>query len=65
MSEIEKLRQRLRNVSKNVTEYRMTVTEARNLLAEIDELLKPKIEPAVEVIKAPTTITKIMDGGKF
>jgi hypothetical protein len=63
MSEIAKLRQRLQNVSKNVTEYRMTVVEARSLIAEIDELLKPKIEPVKEAIKAPTTIIRIMDGG--
>jgi hypothetical protein len=43
----------------------MTVVEAKSLIAEIDELLKPKIEPAKEAIKAPTVITKIMDGGHF
>jgi hypothetical protein len=63
MSEIAKLRQRLQNVTKNVTEYRMTVVEARSLITEIDELLKPKIEPVKEAIKAPTTIIRIMDGG--
>jgi hypothetical protein len=63
MSEIAKLRQRLQNVNKNVTEYRMTVVEARALIAEIDILLKPKIEPAKEAITAPTTIIRIMDGG--
>jgi hypothetical protein len=64
MSEIAKLRQRLSNVNKSVTEYRMKVVEARELLAEIDELLKPKVEPPKEVIK-PTVITRIMDGGPF
>ena len=38
MTEIARLRARLRNVKDNVTEYRMTVTEARNLLLEIDRL---------------------------
>ena len=65
MSEIAKLRQRLQNINKNVTEYRMTVVEAKALIAEIDELLKPKIDPAKEAIKAPTVITKILDGGTF
>ena len=65
MSEIAKLRQRLQNVNKNVTEYRMTVVEAKALIAEIDILTMPKIEPVKEAIKAPTVITKIMDGGTF
>lgn len=65
MSEINKLRQRLKNVGKHVIEYKMTVTEAKALITEIDELLKPKIEPIKEVVKAPTVITKIMDGGHF
>jgi len=65
MSEVGKLRQRLQNVNKNVTEYRMTVVEARALIVEIDELLKPKIEPVKEAIKAPTVIKRIMDGGTF
>ena len=65
MSEITKLRQWLKNVNKNVTEYRMTVAEAKELLTEVEELLKPKIEPVKEAIVAPTTITKIMDGGQF
>ena len=64
MSEIAKLRQRLSNVNKNVAEYRMTVVEARALLAEVDVLLKPKVEPPKEVDK-PTVITRIMDGGTF
>ena len=65
MSEIAKLRQRLQNINKNVTEYRMTVVEAKALIAEIDILTTPKIEPVKEAIKAPTTIIKIMDGGIF
>jgi predicted transcriptional regulator len=65
MSEINKLRQRLKNINKNVTEYRMTVSEAKALISEIDELLKPDIEPAKEAIVAPTVITRILDGGTF
>lgn len=65
MSEINKLRQRLKNINKNVTEYRMTVSEAKALISEIDELPKPDIEPAKEAIKATTVITRILDGGTF
>lgn len=66
MSEIARLRQRMSNVNKNVKEYRMTVTEAKNLLAEIDLLLLPKEEPQqLEVVNEPAIITRIMDGGAF
>lgn len=65
MSEIAKLRQRLKNVNKNVTEYRMTVVEAKALIAEIEEAIKPKIEPTKEAIKEPAPIIRIMDGGTF
>lgn len=67
MSEITKLRARLKNVQKNVTEYRMTVTEAKNLLLEIDALLKQEIkEVDVPVKEKPTPqVTRIMDGGTF
>lgn len=64
MNEINKLRARLKNVGKTVIEYRMTVDEANNLLAEIDMLLKPK-----PVIQPPDTTVvtwpKIFDGGSF
>jgi hypothetical protein len=64
MNEIEKLRFRMKNVQKNVTEYRMTVTEARRLLTEIDQLQK------VNIIEIPAVVEKtqqirIMDGGSF
>lgn len=66
MSEIAKLRQRLSNVNKGVTEYRMTIKEARALLAEIDEIPIPKIqEPQKVVVNEPAIITRIMDGGGF
>ena len=39
MSEIARLRTRMKNVQRNVTEYRMTVAEAQALLKEIDQLL--------------------------
>lgn len=66
MSEIARLRQRMSNVNKNVKEYRMTVDEAKNLLAEIDALLVQEEKPQIEeVVNEPAIITRIMDGGAF
>lgn len=66
MNEINKLRQRLSNVKKNVVEYRMTVAEARDLLAEIDILLiPPVIEKLAEEDVLSTPYFSIMDGGTF
>jgi hypothetical protein len=67
MSEINRLRTRLKNVQRNVTEYRMTVVEAQNLLKEIDELIaKQKEKPVQPVLNEPTVITtRILDGGAF
>lgn len=67
MVEISKLRQRLKNVNKNVTEYRMTVNEARQLLQEIDGILQEKEKPEVieDDIYTPPIITRVMDGGTF
>lgn len=66
MSEVEKLRTRLKNVQKNVTEYRMTVVEAKNLLKEVDILLIEKEKPPLQVaLNEPTVITRILDGGAF
>ena len=67
MNEINKLRQRLKNVGRNVTEYRMTVTEAKALVAEFDardKELQEKPQPQV-VVNEPATITRIIDGGVF
>lgn len=64
MTEFEKLKHRLRNVGKNTTEYRMTVKEARDLVEEIEQLLKEKPQPVV--LNEPTiTTTRILDGGAF
>jgi len=63
--EIEKLRTRLKNISKGVPEYRMTVTEARNLLTEIDALVEQAKKPAQVVVKEVSTTPKILDGGSF
>lgn len=67
MAEIEKLRTRLKNVQKNVTEYRMTVIEAKNLLKEVDILLIEKEKPPLQVaLNEPAVITtRILDGGAF
>lgn len=65
MSEISKLRARLKNVQKNVTEYRMTVREAQDLLKEIDSIAVKKPTP-VEIVNVPATpVVKIIDGGTF
>lgn len=63
MSEIDRLRTRLKNVQKNVTEYRMTVTEAKDLLREIDELLKSKEKLPQVVVNEPAVTIRIIDGG--
>lgn len=67
MREIERLRVRLKNIQKNVVEYRMTVTEARALLQEIDNL-----QAKSAVVEKPATIVveekpqpRILDGGSF
>lgn len=68
MIEIDKLRKRLRNVHKNATEYRMTVTEAHRLLAEIDDIMAEKEKVVVEEILQnvePLPAIRILDGGTF
>lgn len=65
MREINKLRTRLKNVSKNTAEYRMTVEEARTLLSEIDELLKPKELPAELLEEQQIVMARTLDGGTF
>ena len=66
MSEISKLRQRMININKNVSEYKMTVIEAKGLITEFTELenkLKEKLHQVV--IAEPAIIIKTMDGGTF
>jgi|APFre7841882630_1041343.scaffolds.fasta_scaffold168964_2 predicted RNase H-like nuclease (RuvC/YqgF family) len=68
MTEIDKLRQRLKNVDRNVIEYRMTVTEAHRLVQEFEQLekeLKEKPQVQVELNEPTITITQILDGGVF
>lgn len=64
MNEIDRLRKRLGNVQRNVTEYRMTVVEAKKLLAEIDELLEKEKSPKMTITEEPV-ITRTIDGGSF
>jgi len=67
MSEFQKLKQRLRNIGKNTTEYRMTVEEAKNLVAEFEAISSKQEKPHMEaVLNEPTiTTTRILDGGAF
>ena len=66
MTEIEKLRHRLRSAGKNTTEYRMTIVEAKNLLIEIDKQMIKQEKPQGEVVlNEPTVINRIIDGGAF
>ena len=67
MYEINKLRQRMGNIGRNVTEYRMTVVEANALLKEIAELerqllIKPK---EIIVMKEAPVVVRNLDGGTF
>lgn len=63
MSEIKKLRTRLSNVNKNVTQYSMTIVEARALISEIDSLISKQL-PVTTAEAAPlVVIHTIMDGG--
>lgn len=67
--EIEKLRLRLKNVHKNSTEYKMTVKEAQELLAEIDarslkaETASVSVATVAEAVPKPNM--RVFDGGGF
>jgi polyhydroxyalkanoate synthesis regulator phasin len=67
--EIDKLRQRLRNIGRNVTEYRMTVAEAQALVKEFAALEKEfddlENKSKQVIINEPVTVIRIMDGGTF
>lgn len=67
MSEIDKLRARLKNVGKNSVEYKMSVLEAQTLLNEIDELrataAAAPVATAPHQPNAPHNV--IWDGGMF
>lgn len=69
MNEIQKLRQRLLNVGHAAREYRMTVQEAKALLADIDaELANAAKKVTIIEPPKPDPIAVqhiIMDGGSF
>ena len=65
MSEIEKLRRRLKNAKRGVAEYRMTLIEANALLKEIDNLLQKEDLPTNVNVSETAVITQIIDGGHF
>ena len=66
MTEIDKLRRRLLNVNKNVVEYKMTVVEAKSLLAEINVIIeKSKEKPIKEAVSEPTIQIITIDSGSL
>lgn len=66
MNQITRLRQRLKNVGKNVIEYKMTIAEARELISEIDNLEKELVNKNVPTVEETTQkIPRHIDGGTF
>jgi hypothetical protein len=66
MTEIEKLKFRMRNINRNITEYRMSVVEVRDLISEI-EILESKLKemPKTIIQYQEVQSPKILDGGTF
>jgi hypothetical protein len=64
MFEHERLRARLKNITRGTNEYKMTVAEAKSLLTEFDEMMNRK-PVKVEPIVMPATRPPILDGGAF
>ena len=70
MKEYEKLKTRLANAGHQAQEYRMSIFEARALLAEIEGLMQGMPEPQQEqpqpvVVHEPVPITRTIDGGSL
>lgn len=67
MREIDKLRQRLSNVNRGVTEYKMTIAEAHALVNEFFSLEKKLQEKAdvQPITKQIENIPIILNGGSF
>lgn len=70
MKEYEKLKTRLANAGHQAQEYRMSMTEARSLLAEIERLIQGMPEPQQEqpqpvVVHEPVPRTRTIDGGSL
>lgn len=69
MIELNKFRQRIKNAGKT-SEYRMPISDAKALLAEVDKLLtksttKLQEKPFKMAEPEPTVTIKILDGGTF
>jgi len=65
MREIDKMRLRLKNADKNVVEYRMTIPEAKQIIADFEEMEK-KLTEKPQPISAPVTFEPtIWDGGSL
>lgn len=71
MSQLSRFKVRMKNATKATNEYRMSITEARELLEEIIQLEKKLLEKpkVVEVEKTNEVetpqIVRILDGGTF
>lgn len=65
MYQINKLRQKLANANKHSVEYKMSVDDAKALLAEIDGLLKPSIPDKPIITAKAKPSVNILDGGTF
>lgn len=75
MSEIEKLKKRLKNVGKSVTTYNMTIAEAWALAEEHDKFEQQFNEKIAELsatienwktrLTPPAPIVRNIDGGTF
>jgi hypothetical protein len=70
MREIDKLRQRMKNIPKNIVEYRMTIPEANAILAEFEEMQR-KLEEKPQPVSDPVSFDEepkgpiTWDGGSF
>ena len=65
MTEIEKLRLRIKSVHKNAVQFYMTVDEARTLLKEIDQACNIQPTKTIDTAIKISTNIKIIDGGEF
>jgi hypothetical protein len=70
MREIDKLRQRMKNIPKNIVEYRMSIPEANAILAEFEDLQK-RLDEKSQPASTPVNLDEepngpiIWDGGSF
>ncbi|HEY6437225.1 MAG TPA: hypothetical protein VIY47_11600 [Ignavibacteriaceae bacterium] len=67
MNEINRLKSRLKNIGKNVTELKMSIRDALALVAEFEDMenkMETQFRTPPEPPK-PIVITNILDGGTF